>query len=260
MADATFVSAAAWGFAATAALAACVWAASVRARDVSIVDVAWGWLVLVPALVTATLLSPTGPRAIAVLVGVFLWAARLSLYIAWRHHGEGEDRRYQEIRARNQPHFEWKSLYLVFGLQAVLAWVVASPLMAAIASPARWHMLDVAGMTLFACGFAVEATADAQLARFKSDPAHAGRVMDSGLWRYSRHPNYFGEFCAWWGLWLVAASAGAWWTVVSPLLMSVLLLRVSGVTLLEKDISGRRPGYREYVRNTNAFFPGRPRT
>ena len=247
------------GLVATLALAACVWAASLPLRDVSIVDIAWGWLVVTPALVAAVVLPATGPRAALVLALGTLWAVRLSGHIAWRHRGQPEDRRYGAMRARHGSSFAAKSLMLVFGLQAVLATVVALPLAAAIASPSPWNALDVLGAAVFAAGFALEAVADAQLARFKSNPAQAGRVMDWGLWRYSRHPNYFGECALWWGLWLIAAGAGAWWTIVSPLLMTLLLLRVSGVTLLEQDIEGRRPSYRDYIRRTNAFIPGRPR-
>lgn len=253
------LGASALGLAAGAALAFAVWLASLRLRDVSIVDTAWSFLVWLPAVATAAALPQTGPRTWPLLLVALLWALRLSSHIAVRQHGQPEDPRYQAIRARNQPHFEWKSLVLVFGLQALLGWIVASPLMAAVASPAPWHALDLAGLALMALGIAFEAIADAQLARFKADPAQRGRVLRSGLWRYSRHPNYFGECCIWWGAWMVAAAAGAWWTLVSPLLMTVLLLKVSGVALLEKYIQDRRPGYADYVRRTNAFVPGRPR-
>ena len=246
------------GFGASVLLAAATWALSVPLRDVSIVDIAWGWLVVVPALVAAALLPPA-PRSLAVLGIALAWALRLSLHIGWRHRGAGEDRRYQAIRERNQPHFAWKSLYLVFGLQAVLGTIVSVPLLATLASPAPWRPLDAVGLALAALGLVFEAVADAQLARFRSQPANRGFVMDRGLWRYSRHPNYFGEFCLWWGLGLVAVSAGAWWALVSPLLMSVLLLRVSGVTLLESDLRHRRPAYRDYMRRTRAFFPWSPR-
>ncbi len=231
---AAWLEAAALGLGAGALLALAVWAASVPKRDVSIVDSAWGFLVLVPALV-------------------------LSIYIAWRHRGQPEDRRYQAIRRRNEPNFQWKSLYLVFGLQALLGWIVAAPLMAATASPAPWSPLDMLGAALAAFGLVFEAVADAQMARFRADPRNRGRVMDQGLWRFSRHPNYFGECCLWWGLWLVAAAAGAWWTVLSPLLMTVLLLKVSGVPLLEQDLGRHRPGYADYVRRTPAFVPWRQR-
>lgn len=254
----SFASAAALGLLASCVLAVLVWALSVRLHDVSIVDIAWGWIVTTPALVAALVL-PHGPRAVAVLLVALAWAARLSLYIARRHHGQGEDRRYQAIRARNEPNFAFKSLYLVFGLQAGLGWIVAMPLLASIASHEPWHGVDAIGLSLAVFGLLFEAVADAQLARFKADPANRGLVMDRGLWRYTRHPNYFGEFCLWWGLGLVALPAGAWWALVSPLLMSVLLLRVSGVTLLESDLRERRPAYQDYIRRTNAFFPWSPR-
>jgi steroid 5-alpha reductase family enzyme len=247
------------GLAASGVLAALAWAASVPRRDVSIVDSVWSVLVLAPACVAWAVLPQVGPRATVVLLLAAVWAVRLAAYITWRHRGHDEDPRYRDIRARNQPHFTWKSLYLVFGLQALLGWVVSMPLVGAVASDAPWGWLDAFGIALFAFGVAVEALADGQLAHFKADPSNRGRVMAKGLWRYSRHPNYFGEFCVWWGLWLMALAAGAWWSVVSPLLMSVLLLKVSGVTLLEKDIGERRPAYRAYVARTNAFFPWKPR-
>lgn len=255
--DAPFLAAAGWGLAASAVLAFAVWLASVPLRDVSIVDIFWGFLVLAPAVVVAALLPQAGPRATLVLCLAGAWALRLALHIAWRHRGQPEDRRYREMRAR-RTHFEWKSLYVVFALQAVLAWLVAWPLMAAVASPVAWNVWDFAGVALFVFGFAFEAVADAQLARFRTNPAKQGRVMDEGLWRYSRHPNYFGECCLWWGLGLLSVAAGAWWGLLSPLLMTVLLLKVSGVTLLEQTLR-ERPAYAEYVRRTPAFFPGSPR-
>lgn len=241
-------------------LALATWLVSLALGDVSIVDSAWSALILLPAIAGAALLPETGPRAAFVLAMAALWAIRLAGHITWRNWGESEDHRYQEIRARNQPNFKWKSLYLVFGLQGLLAWVVSAPLLAAIASPAPFGWLDFVGVALYATGFLFESIGDLQLARFRGNPANRGKVLDSGFWRYTRHPNYFGEFCIWWGFYLMALSAGGWWAVVSPLLMSVLLLKVSGVTLLEKDIGQRRPAYRDYVARTNAFLPGRPRS
>ncbi len=246
------------GLAAILVLAFAIWLVSLAQGDVSIVDSAWSVLILLPAIAAAVLLPETGPRTACMLAMAALWAIRLAGHITWRNWGEGEDHRYREIRARNQPNFKWKSLYLVFVLQGLLAWVVSAPLLAAIASPAPLGWLDVLGVALYATGFLFESVADLQLARFRGNPANRGKVLDSGFWRYTRHPNYFGEFCIWWGFFLMALSAGAWWTIVSPLLMSVLLLKVSGVTLLEKDIGQRRPAYRDYVARTNAFFPGRP--
>lgn len=248
-----------FALAALLALAIATWLVSLTKRDVSIVDSVWSLLILLAAVVYAALLPQTGERLWWVLALVALWAIRLAGYITWRNWGEGEDRRYQAIRARNQPNFEWKSLYLVFGLQAVLAWIVSLSLLAALAGTRAWGWLDTLGVALVLFGAIFETLGDAQLAAFKSRAENRGRVMDRGLWRYTRHPNYFGEFCVWWGFYLVALAAGGWWAIVSPLLMSVLLLKVSGVTLLESDITERRPAYRDYIARTNAFFPGLPR-
>jgi steroid 5-alpha reductase family enzyme len=219
----------------------------------------WPWLIWGAAAVTLLQSDAYQPRGLLAIALAGIWAMRLSVHITLRHHGQPEDYRYQAIRRRNQPHFEWKSLYLVFGLQALLAFVVALPLIATVLQPTPWHWLDIAGVALFAFGFVFEAIADAQLQRFRDDPAQRGKVLDTGLWRFSRHPNYFGECCVWWGLWLLAAAAGAWWTILSPVLMTVLLLRISGVTLLEADIGKRRPAYADYMRRTSAFVPWQPR-
>ena len=247
------------GLAAMLALGLLTWVVSFFKADVSIVDSVWSLLIFSGGVVYAAALPAAGPRAFLVLGLAALWALRLAVYITWRNRGEPEDHRYQAIRARNQPRFEWKSLYLVFVLQAVLAWIVSLSLFAGVAGVSAPGWLDIAGTAVVLFGIAFETAGDWQLARFKCDPASAGRVMDRGLWRYTRHPNYFGEFCVWWGFYLIALAAGGWWTIVSPVLMSVLLLKVSGVTLLEKDIGERRPAYREYVARTNAFFPGLPK-
>ena len=244
------------GLAATVALALVAWAIATARRNAGLVDIFWSLFFLAAAATYAAGAGELQARAWLVLALAALWALRLAGYLAARNWGAPEDRRYQAIRARNEPGFAWKSLYLVFGLQAVLAWIISAPLAAAILPGGPAGLLEAAGAALVVFGLAFESAGDAQLARFKADPRNAGRVMDRGLWRYTRHPNYFGEFCVWWGFWLVAAGAGAWWTVFSPLLMSVLLLRVSGVALLEKDIAERRPDYVNYILRTNAFFPG----
>lgn len=248
-----------WSGAVLLLVAAVFWLISLWRNDVSIVDSLWSLMFMLAAFVYSSMSGFTGPREVLILVLVTLWALRLSGYITWRNHGQPEDYRYQEIRANNEPGFRYKSLYIVFVLQAVLAWVISLPLAAAISGQSDFGFLDYAGIVLFIVGFIFEALGDLQLARFRRDPENAGKVLDSGLWRYTRHPNYFGNFTIWWGFYLVAFSAGGWWTIVSPLLMTFLLLKVSGVALLEKDISGRRPQYQEYIRRTNAFFPGLPR-
>jgi steroid 5-alpha reductase family enzyme len=186
------------------------------------------------------------------------WAVRLAAHIVVRNHGQPEDRRYQKIRANNPP-FWIRSLYIVFGFQAALAWIVALPFMALTRGAAASDPWIIAGLLLAAGGAVFEAVADRQLERFRGDARNRGRVLDTGLWRHSRHPNYFGECCVWWGFGLAALGTGAWWALASPLLMTLLLLKVSGVTLLEQDIGERRPEYARYVRETNAFVPGRSR-
>jgi steroid 5-alpha reductase family enzyme len=227
-----------------------------------VIDRVWPLLIAGPTLVYAWQLAPTGLRGAAMAALSTLWAVRLSVFITLRNRGKPEDRRYREIRARNEPNFGRKSLYLVFGLQALLGWIVSAPALVGIAArqPPGW--LDFAGFALAAFGIVFEAVSDAQMARFQADPAHRGQVMDRGLWRFTRHPNYFGEACVWWGLAAMALSGaglGAAWVLVSPLLMTILLLKVSGVALLEKDIGERRPAYRDYAARTNAFLPGPPR-
>jgi steroid 5-alpha reductase family enzyme len=257
-----FVQAALAGLAVAAALGFVTWLASLVQHDVSLVDRVWSILIVSAGAAYAQVLPPEGSRIAVMLALGAAWSLRLAAYITWRNWGHGEDRRYQEIRARNQPNFAFKSLYLVFALQAVLAWVVSMPFLAALGATGAsnpWGWLDSIGAALAAFGVLFEAVADAQMARFKSEPGNKGRVMDQGLWRYTRHPNYFGECCVWWGLFGMALAAGGWWSVVSPLLMTVLLLKVSGVSLLEKDIGERRPAYRDYIARTNAFFPGSPK-
>jgi steroid 5-alpha reductase family enzyme len=236
--------------------AALTWVVSVVKRNVTIVDTLWSLLFVIAAAVYVTAADAPSQRAWLVLCMVGLWGVRLAAYLAWRNRGHEEDRRYQAIRQRNEPNFALKSLWLIFGFQAVLAWIISLPLAGAIAGDAPLGLLDGLGVALWAVGLYFEAAGDWQLARFKADPGNTGRVMDRGLWRYTRHPNYFGDFCVWWGLYLVALSAGAWWSLAGPLIMSFLLLRFSGVRLLERDIGERRPAYAEYVRRTNAFFPG----
>lgn len=252
------------GLAAALVLALGGWLASLAYRDASLADRLWPWLIAAPAVVYAGV-SERGSTTLATgaLALVLIWALRLSAFITVRNWGRAEDRRYRAMRARHDPGFAWKSAYLVFGLQALLAWVVSAPLLAMTGSRSSEAVgvLGVAGVLLAAFGIGFEAVADAQLARFKAAPASQGGVMDRGLWRYSRHPNYFGEACVWWGVFLVAWAEGgpaALWSMVSPLLMTFLLLRVSGVSLLEADLATRHPAYRDYAARTSAFIPMPP--
>jgi len=247
------------GLAIALALALGGWLLSILLKNAGIADSLWPvFFILLGLTYILNAPDPNG-RAWLVFFLVGLWGTRLGVYITGRNWGEAEDRRYRAMRANNDPGFWWKSLYLVFGLQGTLAWVISLPLLAAMLGQAPLGWLDAAAASLWLMGLGFEALGDRQLARFKAQPGNAGRVMDRGLWRYTRHPNYFGEACLWWAFFLFALAAGGWWSILSPVLMTWLLLRVSGVSLLEQDIGERRPGYREYIECTNAFIPGPPR-
>ncbi len=235
-----------------------VWLISVLLNDASIVDMVWGFGFVLVAWVTYLLSDSTGPRSLLMALLVTVWGLRLSGYLVWRNFGEDEDKRYQKIRAKSPESFWWKSLFTVFLLQGVLMWVISIPVVAAQTSGSGLIWLDFLAIAIWGVGILFESVGDYQLARFKARPGSEDEVMDSGLWRYTRHPNYFGDFCVWWGHYLVAVAAGGWWTLFSPLVMSFLLMRFSGVTLLEKTITSRRPGYADYVARTNTFFPGPP--
>jgi steroid 5-alpha reductase family enzyme len=247
--------------AALAAATVLLWGLSVLLSDASIADVFWGVGFVLVAWTSWAVGDATAPRVLVLNGLITVWGLRLAVHLLWRRWGEPEDRRYVTMRERHTPHFWWWSFFSVFLLQAMLIGFIALPVQVAAARDLQssFHWLDGIGMALWSVGFAFEAVGDWQLARFTSNPANAHRVMDRGLWRYTRHPNYFGDFWVWWGVYLVAAAGGAAATIASPALMSLLLLRVSGVTLLESKIADRRPGYAEYKRRVNAFFPGPPR-
>ena len=239
------------------------WLASLRLRDASIVDPLWGFTYVAAAWAvrlwgdsaTAT------ARTWLILALVTVWGLRLSGHLAARKRGEPEDYRYAAMRRRWRPFGLW-SLVIVFGLQAALVVVVSLPVQAVLGGsgdPPALGVLDWLGCAVWAVGVAFEAVADEQLRRFKADPANRAAVLDRGLWRYSRHPNYFGDCCAWWGIYLVASAGGAAATIAGPIVMTVLLIWVSGVRMLEKTITDRRSDYTDYVRRTSAFLPLPPR-
>ena len=247
------------GLAVALSLASLVWVASVIRHDASIVDSFWSLMLLAMCGSYYLLYEFPTLRGGILLALVAIWAVRLSAHITWRNWGEPEDARYRAMRDRHSPGFALKSLVIVFLLQGVLAWIISLPLLAATTGSRPLNLLDGLALLLVLFGILFESVADAQLAAFRSKPDNRGKVLDSGLWRYTRHPNYFGECVVWWGFYLFALAAGGWWAILSPLLMTFLLLRVSGVALLEKDIAGRRPAYRDYIQRTNAFLPGLPR-
>jgi steroid 5-alpha reductase family enzyme len=236
-----------------------LWLLSLMLRDAGIIDIFWAPGFFIVAAICAMRAQALTPRAIVILVLTALWAERLGshLLLRWRKF-EHEDRRYSEMRAGGG--FWWKSLLRVFWLQAVILWIVSWPLQAALGhGEVPLGPLDYLGTVVALGGILIEAIADRQLTHFKNDSASPGRVLGTGIWAWSRHPNYFGNATMWWGFWLIALSAGAWWTIFAPVLMTFFLLRVSGVALLERDIAKWRPDYADYIRRTSAFVPWPPK-
>jgi steroid 5-alpha reductase family enzyme len=246
-----------------AGLMVAVWLVSLRIRDVSIVDPIWGPAFVLVAAAGLPAGSGAAARRWLLLAMVAGWGVRLGVHLLRRKLQEpGEDKRYAAMRRRRGSEaFALYSLVGIFGLQGVLVLVVSLPLQVGAERPAGLSAWIIPGLALYLLGLAFEAIGDEQLRRFKADPANQGKVMDRGLWRYTRHPNYFGDACVWWGLWLVVLPAGGtWWTFVGPVVMTVLLVRVSGAALLERDMAKRRPQYADYIRRTSGFIPLPPRS
>jgi steroid 5-alpha reductase family enzyme len=238
-----------------------LWMISLILKNSSIVDIFWG-AGFVFSNVVYFFLTPDGSPARKWLITAMLtlWGLRLSFYILSRNWRKPEDFRYQKWRQESGKNWWWFSFFKVFLLQGILMWIISAPLLSAhySADPARLMLLDYLGILVFLIGFFFESVGDLQLARFKSDPANKGKLMDQGVWHFTRHPNYFGDSAQWWGFFLVSASAGGWWSIFSPILMTFLLVKVSGVALLEKSLDAR-PGFLEYTQTTSAFLPWFPK-
>jgi len=242
-------------------LMVCTWLVSLAVKNASIVDIVWGFGFVAVAWAVRLRVDGVADRQNLLVALTSIWGLRLTGYLFWRNHGKGEDFRYVAMRRHWGPRFPLISLGTVFGLQGVLMFLVSLPVqLGQAADEPGLGWLAYAGVAVWVVGLFFEAVGDAQLARFKKDPANAGQVMDRGLWRYTRHPNYFGDACVWWGIALVAAETTVGrWGFVGAVVMTVLLRRVSGVTLLEKSLSKRRPGYADYVARTSAFVPRPPK-
>jgi steroid 5-alpha reductase family enzyme len=252
------------GLVAMAVFFTLIWGISVRLKNAGIIDAFWGPGFVLIAWVYF-LLTPEGftERKLLICILVTIWGLRLGLHIGMRNLGKPEDYRYQNWRKQFGDVWWWQSLYRVFALQGTLLWLIAMPLFLAQYSPgpAQLTLLDWIGAGVWLIGFLFEAVGDWQLTRFKANPANKGKVLNTGLWRYTRHPNYFGDAVVWWGHFLVAlATPSGFLTIFSPVMMTFLLRRVSGVTLLEHNLKSTKPGYAEYIRSTNAFIPWFPRS
>ncbi len=245
-----------------------LWAVAVRIGDVSFIDAFWGGGMALLAALSWLRLGAPGPLADMIAAMAVVWGGRLAIYLFRRWRREGEDARYARMlgKAREQGKFASAALTKVFLGQALLLFLVSSPAQVGILAAGRGQQvsgLALCGLALWTVGVFFEWTGDWQLAHFRADPANKGQVMDRGLWRYTRHPNYFGDVCAWWGIWLAAASAGWWvaaWTVAGPLFLTFTLTRWSGKPLLEARLAKRRPGYADYVARTSGFFPLPPKS
>ncbi len=250
------------GLAAVIALFTILWLASLAVRNSSIVDIWWGPAILLIGIAYFASSDGMDARRTFILLLVAMWALRLAAHIGARNIGHGEDFRYAAWRRQYGDAWWIRSYFKVFLLQGVIAWLVSLPLYYAItsATPAHFTTWDRAGAVLFAIGYFFEAAGDEQLRRFKADPGNQGRVMNTGLWRYTRHPNYFGEAVLWWGLGLIGAATPLGWIgLIGPALITFFLIKVSGVAMLEKSLKQTKPGYADYIASTPAFFPRFPK-
>lgn len=240
-----------------------LWGVSLWLKDASIVDIFWGLGFVMVTWLYAAYVPDVTARGLLLNVLVTIWGLRLSLHIGARNWGRGEDFRYRAWREEAGERVWWWQSYLrVFLLQGAVMWIVSAPLLGVhvLDSGAGWTIWDALAVVLWLVGFVFEAVGDWQLRVFKARPENHGKVMNRGLWRYTRHPNYFGDATLWWGLFLFTLGVGGAWTIFSPLLMSYLLVRVSGVRMLESTLKHTKPEYAAYVRSTSAFLPLPPKS
>lgn len=240
-----------------------LWLISIPLRDISIIDMAFSTLIVALLLVAYRVTGASGGIPGLILVLVFIWAARMSIYLVHRNWGHGEDPRYSRLRtwAPEGWRFHWLSLRQVFLLQGSVIWVLTLPQQIAMVtgSVVEFGVLAAIGVGLWCLGFFFETVGDLQLSQFKAEPANRGQVLNTGLWRYTRHPNYFGELCQWWGLFVIALEAPwAWCGIVGPIIYSWLVINVTGQRTLDKKMTREKPEYAEYVRRTSGLMPRPP--
>lgn len=239
-----------------------LWVTSIFLKNVSIVDLFWGIGFVISSVVYFVLTDGFFTRKILLMILVTVWGLRLSIYLAWRNWGKGEDFRYREFRRQyGEKRYWWISYFQTFLLQGVLMWLISAPLLGAQFNQSQdtLNVFDFAGIFLWVIGFLFEAGGDWQLARFKSNRSNRGRILRTGFWRFTRHPNYFGDAAVWWGFGLLSVSAGSYIPVLGSVLMTLLIVKVSGVALLEKTLKSDKPEYADYVEKTSAFIPWFPK-
>jgi steroid 5-alpha reductase family enzyme len=239
-----------------------LWLISLAIKNSSIVDIYWGFGFVLAAWAFFLLTSSDFLNRKILLVSLTsIWGLRLTIHVLLRNWGKAEDFRYQKWRTESGRIWWIKSFFQVYLLQGLLMWIISLPLLAGqfFQNKTQFGFFDYFGILFWIVGFFFESIGDAQLTLFKKNPLNHGKVLSSGVWRFSRHPNYFGDSAQWWGYYLIAASAGGWWTIFSPIIMTLFLIKVSGVVLLEKTLIKTKPGYSEYAESTSAFIPWFPR-
>jgi steroid 5-alpha reductase family enzyme len=251
-----------WAFPVIMILMTSVWIVSVFIKNASIVDPFWGLGFVLAAFYYYFQTDGFATRQLIVLVLTTLWGLRLSIFLFWRNAGKGEDYRYQNFRQNYGPErYWWFSFFQVFLLQGFLMWLVSAPLLGAMyfAPSGNLTIIDILAMAFWLIGFVFEAGGDFQLARFKANPKNKGKVLQSGFWKYTRHPNYFGDSAVWWAFALFSIAAGCYLPVLGSVMMTFLIIKISGVAMLEKSLKDKKPAYQEYVRKTSAFIPWFPK-
>jgi steroid 5-alpha reductase family enzyme len=239
-----------------------LWVVSIIVKNVSIVDLFWGFGFVLASVFYFLKTDGSEPRKTILIVLAAIWGMRLSVYLARRNIGKGEDFRYKQFRKNyGEKKYWWISFFQTFLLQGILMWLISAPLLGAqyYGQNKPLGIFDIIGIILWIIGFCFEAGGDFQLARFKSDPSNRGKVLDRGLWRYTRHPNYFGDSAVWWGYAFLCLASGSWLPILGSILMTALIIKVSGVALLEKSLKEQKPHYKEYIEKTSAFLPWFPK-
>jgi steroid 5-alpha reductase family enzyme len=235
-----------------------LWLWSIIIKNVGIVDLFWGFGFVVVNAFYIFISGELNARKILILVLVTVWGLRLSIYLAWRNIGKGEDFRYKEFRKKYGPErYWWFSFFQTFLLQGALIMIVSLPLLGVNVSTHSnaLNVLDYFGILVWMIGFTFEAGGDFQLSRFKQNSKNKGKVLNTGFWKYTRHPNYFGDSAVWWAYALFSIAAGSYWQIIGSIIMTLLIIKISGVALLEKTLDNTKPQYREYIQKTSSFLP-----
>jgi len=239
-----------------------LWLASIYLKNVSIVDNFWGIGFVLVTVIYAVQSEVLYTRIKIIIVLVILWGLRLSVYLMYRNHGKGEDYRYQEFRRNfGEKRYWWFSFFQVFMLQGGLILIISLPILGVMlkTNSNDLNFFDFIGLMVWCIGFIFESVGDYQLARFKRLPENKGKLLTDGLWRFTRHPNYFGDTAVWWGFGLFAIASTAYWYSLGTVLMTYLIIKISGVALLERSLSEIKPGYEKYIKTTSVFFPWFPK-